>query len=153
MRRHAIAFVSGILFAGGLALSGMTRPGKVIGFLDVSGHWDPSLAFVMVGAIAIYATIFWTSRRMTKPLLAEVFAEPAAARIDRRLLLGSAIFGIGWGLAGYCPGPALASLGAGMAQAVYFVVSMTAGMGLARMVDRLAGRMRKPVTPRGAQLG
>lgn len=152
MRRLVVALVSGVLFAGGLALSGMTRPSKVIGFLDLGGRWDPSLALVMAGAIAVYATVFRASRPMTKPLLAEVFARPAAARIDRRLLLGSAIFGIGWGLAGYCPGPALASLGAGMAQAVYFVLAMMAGMWLARLVDLLGPRTSKHATTQGTQI-
>jgi uncharacterized membrane protein YedE/YeeE len=135
MRRHIVALVSGLLFALGLALSGMTRPSKVLGFLDISGDWDPSLLLVMVGAIAVYATTFWASRRMDRPILEQVFAEPAAARIDLRLLFGAALFGVGWGLAGYCPGPALTSLGAGIEHSVYFVAAMIAGIGLVRALD------------------
>ena len=134
MNRLAVALASGVLFAVGLSLSGMTRPGKVLGFLDVGGQWDPSLLFVMVGANAVFAAAFWSSRRLRTPLLADAFAEPAAGRVDLRLVLGAAVFGVGWGLAGYCPGPALASLGAGMAPAVYFVVAMIAGIWIARAV-------------------
>jgi uncharacterized protein len=101
----------------------------------------------------VYATVFWASRRLTKPLLAEVFARPAAARIDRKLLLGSAVFGVGWGLAGYCPGPALASLGAGMAQAANFVLAMIAGMWLARLASLSGRRTRGRATTPGAQIG
>jgi hypothetical protein len=140
MRRHVVALASGFLFAVGLALSGMTRPSKVLGFLDVAGDWDPSLAFVMAGAVAVYATVFSASRRMTRPVLADSFAEPAATRIDGKLLLGSIMFGVGWGLAGYCPGPALTSLGAGVAQAVYFVAAMMAGVWLVRLADLRRGR-------------
>ena len=153
MRRQIVAFVSGVLFALGLSLSGMTRPSKVLGFLDVGGNWDPSLLLVMVGAIAVYATTFWTSRRMDRPILAEVFAEPAAARIDLRLLLGAGLFGVGWGLAGYCPGPALTSFGAGIEQAVYFVAAMTAGIGLVRAADTLKRRGRDSGGSQHAQVG
>jgi uncharacterized membrane protein YedE/YeeE len=135
MKRLVVALLSGWLFALGLALSGMTRPSKVLGFLDVSGHWDPSLAFVMAGAVAVYAAAYQASRRMRTPLLAEAFAAPPPARVDGKLVFGAALFGVGWGVCGYCPGPALASLGAGIAQSVYFIAAMIAGIWLAGSVD------------------
>jgi uncharacterized membrane protein YedE/YeeE len=141
MKRHAVAFLAGGLFALGLALSGMTRPSKVLGFLDLAGRWDPSLLLVMVGAIAVYATAFLVSRRMRSPILAETFAAPPPARIDGKLLFGAALFGIGWGVGGYCPGPALTTLGAGVVQSLYFVAAMIAGTFLAGALDA-AGRHR-----------
>ncbi len=101
-----VGLVSGLLFGAGLVLSGMTRPDKVIGFLDLTGDWDPSLAFVMVGAIGVFAFAAWAARRQTRPVWAPSFQWPTRKDIDARLLLGSALFGLGWGLAGYCPGPA-----------------------------------------------
>ncbi len=114
-----IAFFCGALFAVGLGISGMTQPGKVTGFLDVTGAWDPSLLFVMMGAILVYAV----GSRLTakKP-------EPANRKIDRALLTGAAIFGVGWGLAGFCPGPALTSLVTLRREPLLFVASMLAGM-------------------------
>lgn len=152
MRRNVVTFVAGVLFAVGLAWSGMTRPSKVTGFLDMGGAWDPSLALVMLGAIAVYATTFRASRRMVKPLLADVFTQSAARRIDLRLVLGSVVFGVGWGLAGYCPGPALASLGSGTASAAYFVVAMMAGVGFARIVDARRRPSADSAAPQGAHL-
>lgn len=134
MTRHASAFGSGLLFAIGLAVSGMTRPTKVLGFLDVSGHWDPSLALVMAGAVAVYAVAFRMSRRMPRPIVAGKFIGPAAARIDVPLVLGALIFGAGWALAGYCPGPAIAALGAGIPKIGFFVPAMIAGMWLGRAI-------------------
>jgi uncharacterized membrane protein YedE/YeeE len=134
MRRHLSAFASGLLFALGLAVSGMTRPSKVLGFLDVSGHWDPSLALVMAGAVAVYALAFRLSRRMQRPVVAGNFVEPAASRIDPPLVLGALIFGAGWALAGYCPGPAFAALGAGIPKVGLFVGAMLAGTWLARII-------------------
>ena len=111
MIRGAIAFVSGLLFAVGLAVSGMTQPAKVIGFLDIAGAWDASLAFVMIGALAVHLIAYRIAARAKAPLFAKAFELPTATALDRRLILGSAIFGVGWGLAGYCPGPVLASIG------------------------------------------
>lgn len=132
--------LSGLLFAVGLAIAGMTNPAKVVAFLDVTGQriaWDPALALVMAGAIAVYASGYWWSRRaLSRPLLGAsgaTFAEPATTVIDRRLLLGSATFGVGWGLAGYCPGPALVSLATGSAHAIAFCLAMAVGFGLVRL--------------------
>lgn len=136
MSRLVAAFASGLLFAVGLAVSGMTDPAKVIAFLDVTGQrvpWDYSLALVMAGAITAYASFYWWSRRaLRKPLLADAFSEPGSALLDRRLLLGAALFGIGWGLSGYCPGPAIVSLATGGAGAIAFCAAMAVGFGLVR---------------------
>src|ERR1700733_14809186 len=125
--RNAIAVVVGLGFGLGLCLSGMYQPAKVLGFLDVAGDWDPSLAFVMLGALIVATPAYLVSRRLRAPLCATEFARPAATRIDRRLIIGALIFGIGWGLVGYCPGPALASIGLGGSRTLLFVVAMLAG--------------------------
>ncbi|MDB4965007.1 MAG: sulfur transport family protein [Myxococcales bacterium] len=135
-----LAFVAGALFCGGVSLSGMTQPGKVVGFLDVTGDFDPSLALVMVSAIAVYATALAVSRRLRAPLLGSAFPSPASTEIDGRLVAGAAVFGVGWGLAGFCPGPAIASLAAGAHTALLFTPSMLAGMALFQLVDRRMGR-------------
>jgi uncharacterized membrane protein YedE/YeeE len=123
-----ICFVSGALFAGGLALSGMTQPAKVVGFLDVAGDWDPSLALVMVGAIAVYWLAYTRVKVLETPVFASSFGLPDNKDIDRRLLVGSGLFGIGWGLSGYCPGPALVSLTSGTPQPWIFCSAMVVGM-------------------------
>ncbi len=125
--RNLSAFLIGALFAVGLGVGGMTLPSKVIGFLDFFGNWDPSLAFVMAGAVVVYFVAFRVVRG-TAPVLETRFALPTKTMLDRRLLTGAALFGVGWGLAGYCPGPALTSLGAGSTNAVVFVSAMLAGM-------------------------
>ncbi|AKU98284.1 hypothetical protein AKJ09_04948 [Labilithrix luteola] len=131
-----VPFLSGALFAVGLALAGMTSPHRVIGFLDVAGHWDPSLAFVMIGAIGVYATAFWLGRRrMTKPALAEGFPTLPQGAIDVRLVAGSLIFGAGWGMAGYCPGPAIVSAASGAGQAIAFCAAMATGFVIVRVLD------------------
>lgn len=135
MMRPLLPFVSGLLFAAGLALAGMTLPSKVIGFLDVAGRWDPSLAFVMVGAIAVYTTAYRLSRRMPRPVLATAFAAVPSARIDLRLVVGSALFGVGWGLAGYCPGPALTSAATGASTTLAFCLAMLGGFWATRRLD------------------
>ena len=112
MKTLLTSFVSGLVFALGLGISGMTRPVKVIGFLDFFGAWDASLACVMIGAIAVYFVAYRMSAKMTSPLLAPKFALPTRSDLDVKLILGAAIFGAGWGLGGFCPGPALVSLGA-----------------------------------------
>jgi uncharacterized membrane protein YedE/YeeE len=125
----ASAFGAGLLFSIGLAVSGMTNPDKVMNFLDVSGTWDPSLAFVMGGAVTINGLLYWLStKRQARPVFAPAFKPPAASAIDGRLIAGAALFGVGWGLAGYCPGPAIAGLGALSADAALFVVSMIVGV-------------------------
>ena len=121
------AFISGLLFAAGLALSGMTEPSRVLGFLDIAGAWDPTLGFVMAGALAVYAPLFRLIVRKKYPLAATVFELPSVKRIDPPLLAGAALFGIGWGLAGMCPGPAIVVAGAGMREALVFVGAMIAG--------------------------
>jgi uncharacterized membrane protein YedE/YeeE len=133
------AFVAGAVFAVGLALSGMTDPGKVLGFLDVAGAWDPTLVFVMAGAVGVYTPLYaLITRRRRRPLLAPAFALPAGRAIDRRLLGGAALFGVGWGLSGYCPGPALTSLGAAAAPAAVFAAAMVAGMAAWRLAGAAA---------------
>ena len=127
-RTDLVAFASGVVFAIGLGLSGMTQPSKVVAFLDFTGAWDPSLAFVMVGAIAVHLVF---ARRMTAsaaPRFASRFAIPTATVVDRRLLGGAALFGIGWGTAGFCPGPAVVSVVTLAPDALAFVGAMLAGM-------------------------
>jgi hypothetical protein len=133
------AFLVGVLFAIGLGISGMTQPEKIIGFLDLFGEWDASLLFVMLGAVLTYF-VFYRLVRGRAPLLAPDFQLPTALRIDRRLLTGAALFGVGWGLAGFCPGPALASIGSGTGGVLLFVAAMLAGMYLYELVERLRRR-------------
>lgn len=123
-----VEFLVGLLFGLGLLLSGMTDPGKVLGFLDITGHWDPSLACVMGGAIAVAFFAFAIARQRTTAFLGGAIHLPGDAPINRRLLVGSLVFGIGWGLAGFCPGPAIVAAGAGYSKAVVFALSMLAGM-------------------------
>ena len=125
-------FLAGLLFGAGLIVSGMVDPAKVQGFLDVAGHWDPSLAFVMAGAVTTAAIGYRLALRRPKPLLAESFGLPSNRRVEPRLVIGSAIFGIGWGLAGLCPGPAITSLGIGSPGVLVFVPAMLAGLAAAR---------------------
>jgi uncharacterized membrane protein YedE/YeeE len=131
------ALVAGVLFGAGLSLSGMLDPARVLGFLDVAGAWDPSLAFVLGGAVGVSAIGYAVSRRMARPLLATRFDIPDKHRIDVPLLAGGALFGIGWGLAGFCPGPALASLSLGVPRSFVFVGAMLAGMALYRVARHL----------------
>jgi len=131
-----MAFVAGLVFGVGLIVSGMANPAKVLGFLDVAGRWDPSLAFVMIGAIVVGTVAFFIARRRGRTVLGGRIQWPAAAGITPRLVLGSAVFGIGWGLAGFCPGPALVALGAGAPKAIGFVAAMLAGMAVFRWMDR-----------------
>jgi uncharacterized protein len=138
MKVLAVSFFSGVIFALGLGLSGMTRPIKVIGFLDFFGTWDATLAFVMVGAIGVY---FFACRRaatMASPLLAPSFALPQRRDLDVRLIGGAAIFGVGWGLGGFCPGPALTSLASGALPVLIFVAAMVIGMYLHARVSGLS---------------
>lgn len=124
----AAAFLSGLVFSFGLILSEMINPAKVQGFLDVFGDWDPSLMFVLGGAIPVAFVAVRLMKSMSKPVLSESFDLPVKAQIDRPLIIGSAIFGIGWGLGGLCPAPAIASLSIGVEAAVFFVVAMVIGM-------------------------
>jgi uncharacterized protein len=122
MHLHVAAFFIGMVMSFGLALSGMTDPQKVLGFLDITGSWDPSLMFVMGSAIPVYMIVWQFVKRRHKPLLDSKLHVPTRKDIDKRLITGSAIFGIGWGVAGICPGPALAGLGSLSMGALVFVV-------------------------------
>jgi hypothetical protein len=122
------ALVCGLVFGAGLAIAGMTNPAKVLAFLDVAGAWDPTLAFVMGGALLVNAGAYALTRRRARPLFAEVFALPTRRDLDARLVGGAALFGVGWGLVGLCPGPALASLARGENEVLVFVAAMAGGM-------------------------
>lgn len=134
------ALFAGLLFGLGLMVSGMADPAKVLGFLDLFGAWDPSLIFVMVGAILLGAPAFFLVRRRRLSLLGLPVQIPAAASITVRLIAGSAVFGIGWGLAGFCPGPALVSAAAGYPKAIGFVAAMIAGMLVFDQLERMRRR-------------
>lgn len=130
MRKIAPAFMCGLIFGLGLVISQMSNPEKVLNFLDVAGHWDPSLAFVMIGAIPVAAIGFFLTRQRKAPLFAKEFHAPTATKIDAPLVAGAALFGIGWGLVGFCPGPAITALGFGRFEAVIFIAAMLVGIGL-----------------------
>ncbi len=130
------ALLSGLVFGVGLIVSGMANPAKVLGFLDLAGAWDPSLAFVMMGAIIVGSLAFFLARRRSVSLLGAAMKLPTSNKLDRRLVLGSLLFGIGWGVAGFCPGPGLVALGMGEIKALVFVLAMLAGMGLFELLDR-----------------
>jgi uncharacterized membrane protein YedE/YeeE len=132
MTRALVALAAGLVFALGLGLSGMTQPAKVISFLDVAGTWDPSLAFVMVGAIGVHALVLRLDARRSAPLLSDHFDAPPARSVDAPLLLGSALFGLGWGVSGFCPGPALVGLSTGSLGVAAFVCAMALGSWLVR---------------------
>ena len=135
------SLLSGLVFGLGLIVSGMANPAKVLGFLDLAGAWDPSLALVMAGAIAVGLVAFGVAKGRTRSLLGAEMKLPTSRQIDRRLVGGSLLFGIGWGIAGYCPGPALVALGMGQLKAVVFVAAMLAGMALFELLER---RRRTP---------
>jgi uncharacterized membrane protein YedE/YeeE len=126
--RMLVALFAGVLFGLGLAVSGMMNPAKVIGFLDVAGGWDPTLAFVMGGALLVTIPTFRLILDRPRPILADGFALPTRSALDRRLLGGAALFGVGWGLSGFCPGPAVAALVTGLTPVFAFIAAMMAGM-------------------------
>lgn len=130
------AFLCGLVFGLGLLVSGMANPAKVLGFLDLAGRWDPSLAFVMAGAITLAALGFRLARTRKTSVLGAPMQLPTATRIDARLVGGSLLFGVGWGLAGFCPGPALVNAGSGEPRAWLFVAAMLAGMALYAVLER-----------------
>ncbi|HEY0504286.1 MAG TPA: DUF6691 family protein [Lysobacter sp.] len=136
MNRIVHGAIAGALFGLGLAISGMTNPDKVLNFLDLAGQWDPSLALVMGAALAVSVPGFAWLRRRGCTLDGGALPPPPSGTLDARLLAGSALFGVGWGLAGYCPGPALANLAHGASEAIVFVVAMLAGSQLVRVLDR-----------------
>ncbi len=144
MRTKVVSFFAGLLFAIGLGVSGMTQPTKVVGFLDLKGNWDPSLAFVMMGAIAVNAVLTRFILKRKYPLFAEKFSLPTRRDLDTRLIAGSAIFGVGWGLGGMCPGPGIVALASGSWMPLVFVASMTAGMFLSRAFDALESSFKSP---------
>ena len=137
------AFIVGVLFGAGLIVSGMTDPSKVIGFLDIAGSWDPSLGLVMGGAVSVGLVAFRVARGRTTTLLGGTMGVPAERQVDRRLILGSLVFGIGWGLAGFCPGPALVAFGAGYDKAVVFTIAMLAGMALFEFAEQILSERTK----------
>lgn len=142
MKNRILEFVVGLIFGLGLIVSGMTDPGKVIGFLDLAGLWDPSLAFVMGGAIVVGLVAFTLAKKRTTSFFGDAMQLPTARDIDKRLVIGSMAFGVGWGLAGFCPGPAIVSMGAGEPKAFLFVLAMLAGMAL---FEWLESRTRNPM--------
>lgn len=143
------SFAAGLLFGLGLITSGMANPAKVLGFLDLAGDWDPSLAFVMAGAIAVGGCGFAIARRRARALLGQPIRLPKTAPIDARLIGGSALFGLGWGLAGICPGPGVVLLGAGLMKGLIFCLAMVGGMSLFE-ASRRRGAARTEGDPRVA---
>ncbi len=135
MGRMIVALPAGTLFGLGLAVSGMMNPAKVIGFLDFAGAWDPTLAFVLGGALLVTVPAFRLILGRSRPILAEGFALPTRSALDARLLGGAALFGVGWGLSGFCPGPAVTALASGLAPVFAFVAAMVAGMALYKWVS------------------
>ncbi len=130
------SLLSGLIFGLGLIVSGMTNPAKVLGFLDLAGLWDPSLTLVLIGAIAVGLVAFTAVKKRSLSLLGLPVHMPTAKQIDRRLVAGGLTFGVGWGLAGICPGPAVVLVGAGIPQALIFVAAMLAGMGIFELLER-----------------
>ena len=131
-----VALVAGLVFGLGLTVAGMVNPAKVLGFLDFAGNWDPSLAFVLGGAVVVAFAGFRLAAPRARPLVSLAFQPPTAKGIDARLLGGAALFGLGWGLAGFCPGPAVAALGYGGSGVLVFVLAMLGGMALFRLTLR-----------------
>lgn len=136
------AFLSGLLFSVGLILAGMTRPAKIIGFLDFFGQWDPTLLFVMAGAVVVYALCYRLVLKRRAPLFAPSFDLPSSKKLDAPLLLGAAAFGIGWGLSGFCPGPALVASATGARSALLFLAAMLAGAGVHHVLFKSSGNGR-----------
>lgn len=146
----AVAALAGVLFGVGLALAGMTRPEKVIGFLDFTRQWDPTLMFVMVGGIAVHTLGYRLAMKRGAPVFSPRFLVPTRRDLDARLLVGSAIFGVGWGLGGFCPGPGLTSLVTGNLSVIAFVVAMLVGLVVAGRAEALAVQTLADRTPRKA---
>jgi uncharacterized membrane protein YedE/YeeE len=149
LHAHAAAFGLGALFAVGLALSGMTKASKIVAFLDLAGAWDPSLALVMVGAVGVHLVASRLVLRRSTPLFDVQFHLPTRKDIDLRLVTGAAVFGVGWGLAGFCPGPGIVSAGSGAPAGLVFVAGMTAGILLEHAAARALAQAhaREPAAP------
>lgn len=149
MKANVWSYLTGFIFGVGLILAGMVDPAKVIGFLDLfGGAWDPSLAFVMGGAVAVHFIAFRVITKRHSPLFDAKFHLPTRTDLDPKLIGGAAIFGIGWGLGGFCPGPGLTSLGAGSAAAAVFVVTMLLGMWVQHQTASTTSKLTPPLTPR-----
>lgn len=146
MTRLIAALAAGLVFGVGIAVSGMINPAKVLNFFDVAGTWDPSLAFVMGGALAVTALGYRLVLKRARPLLDDAFHLPTNRRVDWPLLTGAAIFGVGWGIAGFCPGGSIPALGLGEDSAAVFVASMLAGIALSRFVRGTVARAARPHT-------
>src|SRR6516164_4055765 len=147
MKAALVSFLSGVTFALGLGISGMTRPAKVIGFLDFLGAWDASLAFVMLGAVGVYFVAYRLSQSMRAPVLAPEFSIPKRTDLDSRLFVGAALFGAGWGLGGFCPGPAITSLASGAPPVAVFVAAMATGIYLHRwLANRVVSKSGTALT-------
>jgi uncharacterized protein len=138
MKQWVVALLAGLVFALGLGVSGMTNPEKILGFLDLAGPWDPSLAFVMIGAITVHAGATRWARRASRPLWSSRFLLATRTELDPPLVVGASLFGLGWGTVGYCPGPAIVDLAAPSSSLVTFVVAMVAGTFLYRRTRRFA---------------
>lgn len=149
--RVLAGLLAGLLFGAGLAISQMINPAKVLAFLDITGAWDPSLAFVMLGAVVVTALGYRFVLRQPKPLLDDSFSVPTRTDVNGRLVIGAAIFGVGWGLGGYCPGPAIASIGFGAMETVVFVIFMAVGMIGGRALQTVLKATPKSHLPSGAR--
>ncbi len=136
MKYTLASLFAGLIFGVGLLVSGMANPEKVLNFLDIAGQWDPSLALVMAGAILVGIFAFTMARQRTLSFLGFSMKLPSSTKVDKRLVVGGLTFGVGWGIAGFCPGPGLVALGAGEAKAVVFVAAMVAGMALFELIER-----------------
>ncbi len=147
MKQIVIAILSGLLFGAGLAISGMLNPEKVLGFLDITGHWDPTLALVMGGALLVNIPVTRWILKQPAPKVAASFTLPSLAQVDRPLVVGAVLFGVGWGLVGLCPGPAITLLAGGNLQVVLFVSAMLAGLWLQPI---LTNYLKRPFQPTDA---
>jgi hypothetical protein len=145
--RLFVSLLSGLVFGVGLALSGMTQPHKVIGFLDFTGRWDPSLGFVMAGALGVHLIAARVGRARPAPVLDALFHLPDRTRVDARLIVGSALFGAGWALSGMCPGPAITSLASAARVPLLFVATMALGTVVGREIEELLGTKPAPAVP------
>ena len=150
MKSVLVSFVAGVIFALGLGIGGMTQPAKVVGFLDFAGNWDPSLAFVMIGAISIYSVSSWLFRK--RFLLASAISLTAPTKIDSRLIGGSAVFGIGWGIAGICPGPAITALASGKLSFLIFFTAMIVAIALFDLTQALSLHRPRAEVSRGEMI-